>query len=184
MRTHFVFATLAAILLAGCTTATPARYTMSIDNNTLLKRFENASIGVVDYTDANDFDAECRMVAKIEASNNRGVAQFVKDSFNEEFQFANLYDGGVPNTRLHLTMDKIAFSSSAGLMNGWWELEITLRNDANDSVSASTRYDFPTAFDGTQACNITGQALTPAVQDLIKQTIQQRDFRRLVGTTR
>lgn len=181
---RFAFAVGVLVTLSACASVTPPQYSMSADNNLILRKLEGASAGIVSYTEPADFDAGCRMVADIRASGNRTVGQFVMDSFNDELKFAGINDGLNPRSKLHLTLDKVAFSSSSGLSNGWWDMTVTLRNVAtNASVTASSRHDFPTAFEGVQACNQTGLALTPAVQGLIKQTIQQRDFRRLISAT-
>lgn len=169
------------LFISGCSTMTPPRYSVNADNNATLREIEITSIAVVDYSDASEFAANCRLMGPIEASDQRGIAQFIADSFNDEFKFAEKYGGATAQTKLHLTLTDAEFSSVAGLTNGYWNLGITIENVANGaSINASTHYSFRSGFDAITACNQTAQALTPAVQDLIGRTLNQTDFNRLI----
>ena len=52
-------------------------------------------------------------------------------------------------------------------------------NQKNESLNVSNKYSFKSGFDAITACNATADALSPAVQDLIKATINHRDFAKL-----
>lgn len=177
MFNKLLIATIAAIALSACTSMTSPRYSMSADNNVTLRKIEGASVAVVQQIDNSKLDAGCRMVGPIAPTDNRTISQFIADSFNDEFKFAQIHGGTSPKAPLVMTLDKAAFSSTSG----WWDLSVTLRHQQNgSSVTASSRYDFKTAFDGAVACNNSALALTPAVQDLIQKIVTQRAFRRMV----
>jgi hypothetical protein len=96
-----------------------------------------------------------------------------------------LSDVNVAITELQLVLDRVEFSSSAGLTNGWWDISITLKNPSNGaSLQASTHYDFRSGFDAITACTQTAQALTPAVQELIGRAVRGGQFEALVRAAR
>lgn len=167
-----------AMLTVGCSTMTPARYTVSIDNNQALKRYEGSKVMVASVSSSGGYDANCRLMGPIQASDGMTIPQFVEKAFNDELKFANIYsDQGVS---LQGDLTRIAFSSSARLTNGWWELALKLTSSNGKSMMVESRYDFKSGFDAVTACNQTAQALGPAVQDLIKKTVTAPQFGELL----
>ena len=184
MKKYFFAACIAgfAMLVAGCSTMTPSTYAPNADNNVALKKITGTTFHIGSMIDSSQFSPNCRLMGPIEASGKRSVAQFVQDSFNDEFKFAGLYGDDASATLLKATMDHAEFSSTAGLTNGWWDLTATLVNSKNGkSLTAHNRYDFPSGFDAMTACTQTAQALTPAVQGLIKDAVTKPDFAALVA---
>jgi len=149
----------------------------------ILRGMQGASIAVVSVRDESSFDATCRLSVSIEVPDNRNIGQFIGDSFNDEFKFAGIYGGSNSMDKLSLVLNRVAFSSTAGLTKGWWDLAITLRNTrTGKDLQASTRYSFISGYEGSAACNQTAHALTPAVQDLIKNVVSQKKFDGLIGS--
>lgn len=166
-------------VLAGCSTMTPSTYAVNADNNVALRKLAGVKVNVVSMTDVSKFSANCRLMGPIEASNKRSIAQFVQDSFNDELKFADVYG---TNVALDGSLDHAEFSSISGLTNGWWDLAATLKNPKTGaSISAHNRYEFPSGFDAATACTQTAQALTPAVQGLIKNAVTNPEFATLVS---
>jgi hypothetical protein len=174
-----VFALCVAVLLfTGCSTMTPARYAVSVDNNLALKKYEGSRVKVVSMAPPASFDPNCRLMGPIQASDGMTIPQFVQKAFNDELKFANLYaEDGVT---LDGNFTTIAFSSTSGLTNGWWELDLALKSSNGKSMNVSNRYEFKSGFDAITACNQTAQALGPAVQDLIKKTVTDPQFAALL----
>src|SRR4249919_1848489 len=167
-----------AVLMAGCSTMTPARYSVSMDNNQALKAYQGATMQLASVTAPGKYDANCRLMGPIQATDNMTIPQFVQKAFNDEFKFAGVYaDSG---TTLNGTLDRIAFSSTTGLTGGWWDLSITLNSSNGKSLKAENRYAFKSGFDAITACNQTAQALAPAVQDLIKKAVSDPQFGELL----
>jgi len=48
------------------------------------------------------------------------------------------------------------------------------------SMTVQSVYDFDSGWDGAAACNMTGQALMPAVQDFILKTVTDPKFQELI----
>lgn len=167
-----------ALLMAGCSTMTPARYSVSMDNNQALKTYQGSTMQLASLEAADKYDANCRLMGPIQATDNMTIPQFVQKAFNDEFKFADVY--GESGAKLTGTLDRIAFSSTAGLTGGWWDLAITLKSSNGKSLNAQNRYEFKSGFDAITACNQTAQALAPAVQDLIKKTVTDPQFQELL----
>ena len=166
------------LLQAGCSTMTPARYAVSMDNNQALKQYARASVKVVSITSAGSYDANCRLMGPIQASDGMTIPQFVEKAFNDELKFANIYsDSGMALTG---KLTKISFSSTKGLTNGNWDLALTLTSSNGKSSSVESSYDFKSGFDAITACNQTAQALGPAVQDLIRKAVTDPQFSGLI----
>jgi hypothetical protein len=177
MKIVFVLC-VAAVLFAGCSTMTPARYAVSVDNNLALKKYEGSRVRVASMTPPSSFDPNCRLMGPIEASDGMTIPVFVQKAFNDELKFANIYaEDGVT---LDGNLTKIAFSSTSGLTSGWWELELALKSSNGKSMNVGDRYEFKSGFDAITACNQTAQALGPAVQDLIKKTVTDPQFAALL----
>lgn len=162
------------MLLSGCVTLTPARYSMSADNQQALKQFNAAKVELVALAPPADFDANCRMAGPIRAAGGAPINEFVKKAFNDEFKFANDYS--TSGVKLQGVLTQVEFSSSSGLTHGWWKLAIKLTSSNGASLRQSSRTDFESGFNGVAACNNTALALGDAVQDLIHATLTNPDF--------
>lgn len=181
LRDLFLISTV-ALSLAACSTMTPSTYAPSADNNVALRKLEGSKAIIATMMDKSNYSANCRMAGPIEASGNRSVAQFVQDSFNDELKFANIYGGDSSAVALDGTLDHAEFSSTSGLTSGWWDLTATFTNPKNGkSLTASNHYEFHSGFDAMTACTQTAQAMTPAVQGLIKNAVTNPKFSELIA---
>jgi len=168
----------AIALISGCSTMTPARYSMSVDNNQALKKLDGSKVRLAGVTSPANFDSNCRLMGPIQASDGMTIPQFVNKAFNDELKFAGLYaDSGVSLTG---SLNRIEFSSMTGLTSGYWHLGMELKSSNGRSMSFDNRYEFKSGFDAITACNQTAQALGPAVQDLIKKAVTNPEFAALV----
>jgi len=159
---------------------TPARYSVSIDNNQALKKYEGSKAQIVSISPPESVDLNCRLMGPIEASDGMTIPEFIRKAFNDEFKFANIYaEDGVT---LSGNLDNIAFSSTSGLTNGWWEIKLTLTSSNGKTMTTLSRYEFKSGFDAITACNQTAQALGNAVQDLIKAAASNSQFGQLLDT--
>ncbi len=95
---------------------TPARYSVSMGNKLSLKKHTGSKINVATLDTTANFDAACRMIRPIQASDGMMIPQYIQKAFNDELKFADVYgDSGIhPDGEL----SKIALSSSSGLTSG------------------------------------------------------------------
>jgi hypothetical protein len=75
----------------GCSTMTPARYSISVDTNQVLKQYKGHKAVLVSLNDPQTFDANCRMMGPIQAADGMSIPEFVRKAFNDELKFAEIY---------------------------------------------------------------------------------------------
>lgn len=170
---------MAVVLISGCSTMTPARYSVSVDTNQTLRGYAGAKVVLTSLAEPSEYSANCRLMGPIRAGDGLTIPQFIQQAFNDEFKFADLYDPAA-GTKLTGTVDKIAFSSISGLTNGWWDLGLTLSSPSGGQLSVENRHEFKSGYGAITACNQTAQALGAAVQDLIKKTVADPRFTQLI----
>lgn len=179
MRKTIAVLIVAAAFASGCSTMTPARYAVSIDNNQALKKYDGRKVRLASLSSPAEYSSNCRLMGPIQASDGLSIPQFVEKAFNDELRFANLYsEGGVMLTG---ALTKIEFSSISGITSGWWDLGLKLSSSNGQSMAVENRYNFQSGFDAITACNQTAQALGAAVQDLIKRAVTDPQFGRLIA---
>jgi hypothetical protein len=156
----------------------PPRYAVSVDNIQVLKQLEGAKLKVSSLSQSASFSANCRLMGPVEPADGLTMSQFVTKALNDEFKMANIYaeDG----TQLTGDITKIAFSSVSGLTGGFWDLALKLTSSNGKTLESANRYKFKSGFDAITACNATADALTPAVQDLIKAAVTDPGFKDLL----
>lgn len=181
-RVILVAAICAALGVAGCETMQPASYANYGDNTFALKKLAGAKVRVGTINDVSNFDSGCRLVGPIKTAGNRPLAEFIRDSLNDELKFAGLYSDDLGTVRLDATLQQASFSSMTGLIRGHWTFSLQLSNPQNGrSLTANTNYDFDSGFDAPTACMNTSNALTPAVQRLINKIVTDPAFPALIG---
>jgi hypothetical protein len=167
-----------ALSVSACSTMQPPRYAISVDNVQALKAYGDAKVEFASLIQTASFSSNCRMMGPIEPADGLSVPQFITKAFNDELKMASIYD----NEGVRLTGDvvKVEFSSISGLTNGYWDLGLKVNSTNGQSLDVENKYEFKSGFDAITACNATADALSPAVQDLIKATIAHPDFEKLL----
>lgn len=176
MRKYVPIAMLA--ILAGCSTMQPPRYAISVDNVQALKQYDNKKVMVSDFTQSAQYSSGCRLMGPIEPADGLTIPAFVSKAINDELKMAGIYAEN--GTKITGDITQIGFSSTSGLTNGFWNIAIDLKSSNGNSMSVSNKYSFKSGFDAITACNATADALTPAVQDLIKAAIAKPEFKTLL----
>jgi hypothetical protein len=167
-----------ALALSGCMTMTPANYMVSQESKAALAKYAGSKVIVTQVASPATFDRMCRAVGNVEIADKMDIGHFVAKGFNDELKFAGIYaDNGV---KLTGAVTKAAFSSSAALVNGWWDLGLTLQSSNGQSMSIESRHEFESGFVGASACNNTSMALGPAVQQLVQKTVSDPRFATLL----
>ena len=170
------------IVLAGCQTMQPASYSNYGDNTFVLRKLSGAKARVSSMADLSKFDTGCRMAGPIKTAGSRPIAEFIRDSLNDELKFAGLYSDDPGTAELKATLNSGEFSSMTGLTRGYWSFSLQLDTaSTGKSPTATSRYDFDSGFDAMTACMNTSNALTPAVQRLIYKAVSDPGFPGLVG---
>ena len=172
MKKAFVLASV--MMLSACSTMQPPRYSVSVDNIQSLKKISNIRGEFVSLSQPSEFSSNCRLMGPIEPADSLSIPEFITQAFNDELKMAEKYAKDTVKVTGDIT--KIEFSSISGLTNGYWDIGLRLESSNGKSLNVSNRYSFKSGFDAITACNATADALSPAVQDLIKATVQHPEF--------
>jgi len=166
------------LMLSACSTMQPPRYAVSVDNIQKLKQFSEISGEIISLNQPANFSSNCRLMGPIEPADGLSISAFVTKAFNDELKMADKYSQDTAKITGAIT--KIEFSSITGLTNGYWDIGLSLQSDNGNNLTVSNKYTFKSGFDAITACNATADALSPAVQDLIKATLNHPDFATLM----
>lgn len=165
---------LAALLLISCSTMQPPRYSVSVDNIQSLKMHQGAQVKVVSLYQSASYEPNCRLMGPIEPADGLTVPAFIAKAINDEFKMAGIYSE--EGTTVTGDVTQIRFSSISGLTNGYWLISLDLQSSNGQALSVSHQHNFKSGFDAITACNATADALTPAVQDLIREVFSHPQF--------
>ena len=69
------------VVISGCSTMTPARYAVSVDNNEALKKYAGSMVRVASITAVGTYDANCRLMGPIKASDGMTIPEFIGKAF-------------------------------------------------------------------------------------------------------
>lgn len=168
----------AVLSLTACSTMQPPRYSVSVDNVQALKELKTIKGEFASLTQLVEFNANCRLMGPIEPADGLSIPAFITKAFNDELKMADKYSRGAVKISGDIT--KIEFSSVTGLTSGYWDIGLSLVSSNGTQLNISNKYSFKSGFDAITACNATADALSPAVQDLIKATVNHPEFPKLM----
>lgn len=172
-----------AATLSGCETFTASMYGASANTNYAIKALKiNDSVSVGNFTSSGPIDMQCRAVGPIQLPRGTlSITAYVKKAFEDELKLAGAYSAKAPKVILTGALSKVNFSSSKGLMRGYWNIDMTISSNNGKSMSVNEYYEFESGFNGNTACNNTANALMPTVQSLIGKVISSPEFASLVS---
>jgi hypothetical protein len=169
-----------ALILAGCSTYTPQRYSASADNVVAIKALNVSGINVGTFSSAVKFDNACRGAGPIAPPDNMTFEAYVQKALADELKISGAFDDKAPKVTLAGVLTKLDFSSSKGLTGGEWNVAIDLKSSNGKQVSASETYTFNSGFVADTACKQTAEAFLPATQNLIAKLIKNPGFKALL----
>ncbi|WP_116645352.1 hypothetical protein [Salinivibrio sp. HTSP] len=166
------------LALTACSTMQPPRYAVSVDNIQTLKTLTEIKGEFASLNQRAKFSANCRLMGPIEPADGLSIPQFITKAFNDELKMADKYSKD--SVKITGDITKIEFSSVSGLTNGYWDIGVSLHSSNGTNLIVDNKYSFKSGFDAITACNATADALSPAVQDLIKATVSHPEFPKLM----
>ena len=166
------------LALSACSTMQPPRYAVSVDNIQTLKHLTEINGEFASLNQPTKFSSNCRLMGPIEPADGLSIPQFITKAFNDELKMADKYSKDTIKITGDIT--KIEFSSISGLTSGYWDIGLSLNSTNGTNLTVNNKYSFKSGFDAITACNATADALSPAVQDLIKATVSHPEFSKLM----
>ena len=168
------------ILFTGCANKVP-EYAPSTNNIVLLKGFTqgNNGIDIASFTDSgrNESKVMCRLAYPVGIANGKTFASYIEDAFKKELVIAGLYNPK-SNIKISANIDKIYGSTMLG--NAYWSFVVTLKSSNGKSYTVKSKYNYESSFTAYSACNEMQRSFVPAVQKLIKDIIQNPNFKDLI----
>jgi hypothetical protein len=169
-------------VLAGCsTTANTVPYDSSPKNTINIQRASQDGLHKVNFARVDAAPGAikslfCRGLGEISVTPGKTPEAFIEQAYQEELLAAGVYSSAAPVT-LKGTIDNLSFSS---VSPPYWDLALTLWSSNGVRYSTETRYRFKGSYAAASACENVANAFTPAVQDLVEQSIADPQFSRLI----
>ena len=168
------------VVLSGCSTFTPPRYSIDADNTVILRKIEVGNINVGDISDPATFSNGCRGAGPIAPPDGLTFGQYVQEALADELKIADLYDAESPRIILSGQINSLSFSSSKGLTNGVWDIALTLNSSNGKTMSVSEHHEFKSGWIADTACKQTAEAFMATVQNLIASVVSSSKFKELI----
>jgi len=180
VRLTCVVAAAAAFLLSACETPTTQRYAISADNNQAIKAIGATGIGVKSFAAPADFSANCRALGPMQVADKLTHTQYIQKAFEDELKIAGAHASASPRVTLGGRIQKLEFSSSKGLTNGYWLIDLSLESSNGKQIHVVENYEFSSGFAAQEACRNTAEAFSRAVQNLVGKAVKTPGFQAMV----
>jgi len=169
---------LIASLIVGCGTYSAVRYSPMAETVAMLRQHRNTPVNVGHFTMRNPRGAsiDCRMAGPVQTPDDEPIEDFVRKALVAELVMAEVYSQAAPVT-LTGSLEEFDFSS----MKGHWRMTLVLTSSNGRHLTSTEDYDYGGHFIGDVACRQTAHAMTPAVQNLVRKTVQHPDFAGLLA---
>jgi hypothetical protein len=164
--------------LIGCATYSAVRYSPMAETVAMLRQHRDTPVNVGPFTMRNPRGAsiDCRWAGPIQTPDDERIEDYVRKAFVDELVMAEVYSKTAPVT-LTGSLEEFDFSS----MEGHWRMTLVLTSSNGRQLTATEDYNYGSHFIGEIACRQTAHAMTPAVQDLIRNAVQHPDFPALLS---
>ena len=176
-KLSMVVATGALLLLSGCATTNSIPYKASTANiisiqQSLEAQGKKVRLGDVSTAEGVEESPNCRLFGPVVVAPGKTLAQYIKDAFQEELFMARVYSPKA-STEIKAKIREISFSS---VTPAYWKISMDVSSNYSSGYSVSTKYHFGTSWVAGAACKNVADAFGPAVQDLLKQVVQNPGF--------
>jgi len=164
-------------LLAGCETTNSVPYKASTANvisiqQSLQAQGKKVSLGDITLAPGVEESPMCRLNGPVKVAPGKSLQQYIKDAFQEELFMAQVYQ---PNAQSVITgrLDALSFSSVSPAS---WNITMTVKSNASPGYTVDVKYPFDTSYTAYNACKNVADAFGPAVQELLKQIVNNPKF--------
>jgi len=174
------FILVVTLVLEGCASFNAPHYSISVDNVDAIRstvgNYSGKKINVGQFTSekAGKSTLWCRG-APIKAPNGEPFTNYVQKAFIDELRMAEVYS---KEADLIITGDLIEFDFNSHF--GTWTLALVVSSNNNQSFTVEEEYSYSTSFFGSVACHRAAQALSPAIQNLIKKVVSHPSFKQML----
>lgn len=178
--TRLAIATFAIGALTACETPTTQRYSISADNNQIIKSLNATGIAVGPFSGPADFNPNCRAVGALQVADGVSHTEYIRKAFEDELKVAGAFAPSSPRVTLSGKVLRLDFSSTRSVTGGSWTIDLALSSSNGRSMTVQEYYEFNSGFVANEACRNTAEAYSRAVQNLVGKAVRSSDFPSLV----
>jgi hypothetical protein len=165
------------IALTGCETTNSIPYKASTSNiisiqQTLHARGKKVSLGAITLAPGVEESPLCRLMGPVVVAPGKTLPQYIKEAFQEELFMAQVYQADAPSV-IEGRLEALKFSS---ITPASWDITLSVKSNASNGYTVVSNYPFDTSFTAYSACKNVADAFGPAVQNLIKQVVDNPKF--------
>jgi len=166
------------LLLSGCGIKAN-EYGVSAKNVSELRQKQDLQIGVERFsaTNPDEKHSSCRLQDTVTTPKGESFEEYITNALIEELQMAGVYN---PQARLKLSGNIEQVYGSSMIGNAYWLIEATVTSSNGNSLSVSTKREYPSSYLASSACNNMASAFAPTVQELIHDIITHKEFNSLI----
>ena len=174
MKYIYVSLLSAVAILSGCAFKT-IPYGASSQNVEIIKSQNINPVAVSPFTSYKPGLASlsCRGTGTVAVTPN--FENYIENALIDELKLAGAYD---PASNVTITGKLEEIEVSSAMDGGNWTLLVTITNGKNQSFTTKSIFTFPGSYIGSKACAEVAQHFTQAVQQLIKQIVQNPEFKK------
>lgn len=170
-----------AIALSGCETTNSIPYKASTSNvislqQKLQTQGKKVSVGNIVSAAGVVDNPMCRLMGPVKVSPGKTLPQYIKEAFQEELFMAQVYQADSSNI-IEGKIESLSFSSVSPAN---WDITMSVKSNNSPGYSVSVKYPFDTSFSAYSACKNVADSFGPAVQELLKQVVNDPQFVSLV----
>jgi hypothetical protein len=179
--TNTVIAIAIAVTLSGCETTNSIPYKASTANVISLQQklqTQGRKVSVGNVTSATGVvdNPMCRLMGPVKVAPGKTLPQYIKEAFQEELFMAQVYQADSSNI-IEGQIEALSFSSVSPAS---WDIKMSVKSNTSQGYSVSVKYPFDTSFSAYSACKNVADSFGPAVQELLKQVVNDPQFISLV----
>jgi hypothetical protein len=173
-----VLVSVVTFIVSGCSTTNSIPYKASTANvitiqQKLQTQGKKVAIGSVQMAPGIDESPLCRLAGPVVVAPGKTLPQYIKDAFQEELFLAQVYLPNAAST-INARVDALTFSSVSPAS---WNISMYVSSNTKpQGYSVKLNYPFNTSWDAMSACRNVADAFGPAVQELLKQVVNDPGF--------
>jgi ABC-type uncharacterized transport system auxiliary subunit len=166
-----------SLLLGGCETTNSIPYKASTENviaiqQSLQAQGKKVSLGTISLAPGVEESPLCRLMGPVIVAPGKTLPQYIREAFQEELFLAQVYQPNAP-TVIEGRLEALSFSSVSPAS---WNITLSVKSNVSPGYTVVAKYPFDTSFTAYSACKNVADAFGPAVQDLLKQVVNNPQF--------
>ena len=169
-------------LVAGCESTNSIPYKASTANviaiqQALHTQGKKVSVGNVVMAPGVDQSPMCRLMGPVTVTPGKTLPAYIKEALQEELFMAQVYQTSAPSI-LEGRVEALSFSSVSPAN---WKISMHIKSNVSPGYTVAITYPFDTSYSAMYACKNVADAFAPAVQELLKQIINDPKFASLAN---